>query len=365
MWRPLLFVTFLSACGEAVDAGTDATTDAPEVDASPEVDTLPVDATEEVHEEVAVEVSETETRVETWRWEAGPRLPTVVQENAVLLVPGAAGDALWVLGGFENLQLVDRVRVLVAGATTWSDGPTLPRPLHHMNAAVVAGRVHILGSLEGFGFTATGDGWTLDPAAPTPTWTVTTGMPSARRRGSAGVAVVADDVYLVGGFRGAAVAEVDVFHSADATWTTGPSLPGVRDHGAAVALDGKVYYLGGRDTDITAVHGDLWVFDPASPEAGWVAKAPLPVARGGLAAAVYDGLIVVAGGEGNSAVASGVFADVEAYDPATDTWTVLPSLPTPRHGTGAVAFGGALWMPGGADVQAFGASDVVERLIRD
>ncbi len=184
-----------------------------------------------------------------------------------------------------------------------------------------------------------------------------------------GVAVIGARVYLVGGFRGGAVAEVDVFDTTTgdeaAAWATLPNLPGARDHGAAVAHDGKVYYLGGRDSDISAVHDDVWVFDPAAPEAGWVALAPLPTARGGIAAAVYDGLIIVAGGEGNSAVPSGVFPDVEAYDPATDRWQVLPALPTPRHGTGAVVFAGALWMPGGADVQAFGASDVVERLVHE
>ena len=36
---------------------------------------------------------------------------------------------------------------------------------------------------------------------------------------------------------------------------------------------------------------------------------------------------------------------------------------TPRHGMGAATVGGALYVPGGADVQGFGAVDVVERFV--
>jgi N-acetylneuraminic acid mutarotase len=299
-----------------------------------------------------------------WRWEPAPSLPSVVQENAVLGV----GDAIWVMGGFENLLLVDRVRVITPEAGQWADGPRLPRALHHLNAAVVGDVVFVLGGLEGFGFSAIANAWRYDTAADSPAWQETRPMPNARRRGSAGVAVVGSEVYLMGGFRGGAVAEVDVFAAsrpdAEDAWRSEAALPGARDHGGAASLGGKVYYVGGRETDITAVQGDLWVLDPAAPELGWVALAPLPTPRGGIIVAAYDGLLVVAGGEGNTSVASGVFPDVEAYDPERDRWLVLPAMTTPRHGTGAAVQAGVLWVPGGADVQAFGASAVVERLIR-
>jgi hypothetical protein len=43
------------------------------------------------------------------------------------------------------------------------------------------------------------------------------------------------------------------------------------------------------------------------------------------------------------------FGTVECYDPATDSWSVLPSLPTPRSGAGAAALDGALYVVGGYD----------------
>ena len=69
---------------------------------------------------------------------------------------------------------------------------------------------------------------------------------------------------------------------------------------------------------------------------------------------VNDNIIVV-GGEGNSGDPSGVFPHVESYDPMADSWTSLPPMPTPRHGMGAAGYDGTLYVPGGADSQAFGA----------
>ncbi len=400
MWRHLSLVLVMAACGDdavgggggseltPVDGGSDLELGAEITDAGDDTDrddaeVGPDDAVAEVADvaletdapdtadtagdlsEVAPEDAREDTDPDAvWRWEPGPSLPSIVQENAVL----AVGDALWVLGGFQNLALVDRVRVLDPGAESWRDGPSLPRALHHMNAAVVGDEVFILGSLEGFAFAATGDSWRLDTRTASPSWVSVTAMPTARRRGSAGVAVVGGDVYVIGGFRNGAVDEADIFDTtrpdAHDAWRALPDLPGERDHAGAAAIDGKVYLVGGRDTNITSVRDDLWVFDPAAPGLGWVALPPLPTPRGGIAVAAFEGLLVVVGGEGNPAVASGVFPDVEAYDPAAEQWFTLPAMSTPRHGTGATAWAGALWVPGGADVEAFGATDVVERLVR-
>ena len=41
--------------------------------------------------------------------------------------------------------------------------------------------------------------------------------------------------------------------------------------------------------------------------------------------------------------------------PATNTWETLSQMTSPRHGMGAAVVGGTLYVPGGADKQAFGA----------
>ena len=57
--------------------------------------------------------------------------------------------------------------------------------------------------------------------------------------------------------------------------------------------------------------------------------------RGGVAAAVLGSKLYIFGGEGNANATEGVFPNVEAYDPATDSWSSLPNLALPRHGLGA------------------------------
>ena len=67
--------------------------------------------------------------------------------------------------------------------------------------------------------------------------------------------------------------------------------------------------------------------------------------------------------EGNPEHPSGVFNDSEAYDPISDSWTLVRPMRTRRHGTGAASLDGAIYIPGGAAVEAFGALHLHERYL--
>ena len=74
---------------------------------------------------------------------------------------------------------------------------------------------------------------------------------------------------------------------------------------------------------------DLGALERYDPTAGRSTQLPdLPTPRGGLAAALVGTQIVTAGGESPT----GVFDNVEAFDIATSTWSILPPMKTPRHG---------------------------------
>src|SRR2546421_12272726 len=63
----------------------------------------------------------------------------------------------------------------------------------------------------------------------------------------------------------------------------------------------------------------------------------MPSARSAMASGVYGGRIYVTGGEGQDSQRMYTFRALEAYDPASNRWTVLPSMPVSRHGlAGAV-----------------------------
>jgi DNA-binding CsgD family transcriptional regulator/N-acetylneuraminic acid mutarotase len=80
---------------------------------------------------------------------------------------------------------------------------------------------------------------------------------------------------------------------------------------------------------------------PTSPQ--WKENAPMPTARYGLAASVYENMIYAIAGESGL----GVTNKVERYDPATNSWQALKDKPTAVSDVSAVVIGGKIYVPGG------------------
>ncbi len=292
---------------------------------------------------------------DTAPWAAAPPLelgPT--QETAVVAVDGK----IYILGGFQNLTITDAVQIFDTGTCTYAAGPPLPAPVHHINAAVIDGTIIIGGALSGGNFAAIGDTWSWNPATDS-AWSVRTSMTAGTQRG-AGVAVGIDGKLIVaGGLRGGAVTDVSSYDPGLDQWTELPPLPIARDHACGGASGGKLYLAGGRMAAIESFSPMTFVFTPGG---AWETTAPMITGRGGTACGVIDDRLIVVGGEGNPAASSGVFSEVEAYTPATDSWESLTPMTTPRHGMGAAASGDRLYVPGGATTQGFGASATHEIL---
>ncbi|MEE8519463.1 MAG: kelch repeat-containing protein [Dehalococcoidia bacterium] len=274
------------------------------------------------------------------------------QETGVVSVDGE----IWVLGGFDAAgRIVARIEIYDPRGGEWRRGPDLPLPMHHANVAVIDRTVYVAGFLTGPTFAANG---TVFALAPSGSWERRQSMPDGTHRGASGVTVADGKLYVAGGFRRFAVDDFSVYDPATDRWTGLADVPVPADHLVAEAIDGIVYVAGGRGGGISSHRPRLDAYDPAT--GGWSIRAPMPTSRAGAAAAVLDGHLYVFGGEGNDADATGVFPETESYDPAEDRWSTHPSMPTPRHGTGAAAVGKILYVPGGADVEGFGAVAVTE-----
>jgi N-acetylneuraminic acid mutarotase len=265
-----------------------------------------------------------------------------------------------VLGGFNATGgIVAAVQIFDSVTCTWSTGPDMPKPVHHTNAAVVDGTIYVVGAMETINFTAIPDVWAWNPATDA-AWSTRTAMPAGTQRGSAVTGVIDGKIYVAGGLRAGAVSEVSMYDPVANDWTGGlPALPMTRDHGCGGVVGGKLYVLGGRQAAITSQSPIVYEFTPG---AGWVERTSMPTARGGTACGVVGDRIVVVGGEGNTAVPSGVFPQTEAYDAATNTWETLAPMPMPRHGMGAAVVGNKVYVPGGANKQGFGAVATFEIL---
>ena len=290
-------------------------------------------------------------------WTSAPAVRGgAIQETAVVALDGK----IYVLGGFNgSIAIVPSVRVFDTASCTWSDGPDLPKAVHHANAAVADGTIFVLGSMQTGSFTAIGDVWAWKPATET-AWSVKAPMPAGSQRGAAVAGAIGGKIYVAGGLRGGAQTTLSAYDIAGDTWDTNlPPLPVARDHGCGGVVAGKLYVVGGRSASITSQSNLVYEYTPGG---AWALRTPMPTARGGTACGVTADRIITVGGEGNGMAASGVFPQVEVYDVAGNSWSALPDMKTPRHGTGGAVWNGVLYVPGGATQQAFGAVDTHEAL---
>lgn len=286
----------------------------------------------------------------TWRAAAplqgGPR-----QETAVF----AWQDKVVVLGGYdENGDFGTQVEAYTPESDSWEDLPDLPVPMHHANAVAVGADIWVVGFL---GASFLQDGRIFQLADGASTWTARGEMPQTRSRASSVTVTHEGAIYLVGGLRNVgAVAHADRFDPATGQWRTLAPVTRVLDHAVGGVIDGKLYIAGGRTGLIEAHVPRLDIFDLATES--WSQGPPMPTSRGGAAGAVSRGALFVIGGEGNTDnAATGLFEQVESFDPAEGVWQSHAPLVPARHGMGAASVGGRIFVPGGADVQAFGAVD--------
>jgi hypothetical protein len=85
----------------------------------------------------------------------------------------------------------------------------------------------------------------------------------------------------------------------------------------------------------------------------------MPTARGGIAAAGFEGRIHVLGGESPTRT----FDRNEAFDPELRRWLPMAPMPTPRHGLGAAVVADRLYTVAGGPEPGFSVSSAVEALL--
>ena len=249
---------------------------------------------------------------------------------------GAArlGDRIVVLGGLlADGRATARVDVFDVEAGTWSDGPPLPRPLHHPGFTTFAGRLVVAGGYVGDGTTwiETDEVWSLG-ADLTEGWRREPSLATAR--GALGLAATDDRLVAFGGTAaGQVLTSVEVLVRGTDGWRTAPPLRQAREHTAAASAGGRIYAIAGRvgglETNLTSVES----IEPGAFAPEWRAESELITARGGIAASTVDRRPCVAGGE----APSGTIGSVECLDDGR--WREVATLAEARHGLGVVTDG--------------------------
>ncbi|MGH8103952.1 MAG: Kelch repeat-containing protein, partial [bacterium] len=229
---------------------------------------------------------------------------------------------------------------------SWTSLSPMPAARHHAVAAVVNGKIYVIGGLSGATqFIAQNTLFEFDPQSST--WAVKATLPMPR--GAAMAGVINGRIFVAGGQRNSlAVTDCASYNPADNTWTTLANMPAPREHAVGGVINGKLYVAGGRNST-SFILNTLEVYDPVANT--WSTLTPMPTARSGMAGAVWNNRLIVFGGEGSSPNPPGVFSQVEMYDEASELWITLPSMQTPRHGFGGATLGNKVYLQGGGTQQ--------------
>jgi N-acetylneuraminic acid mutarotase len=128
------------------------------------------------------------------------------------------------------------------------------------------------------------------------------------------------------------------------TWTTKAPMPTPRSHLSIGEVNGILYAVGGYKSRTCCPDPFIATVEAYNPATDtWSSKAAMPTARGDLGVGVVNGILYAVGGQDSS----GSLATVEAYDPLTDTWTSKTSMPTARYAPGVAAINGIVYAVGG------------------
>ncbi len=143
-------------------------------------------------------------------------------------------------------------------------------------------------------------------------------------------AVVIDDlIYVPGGnvstaspnLPGPRLDALQIYDPISDTWSLGNPMPAALAYASAVALDGKIYVMGGIDPN-GGITDTLYIYDTGTGV--WTQGASMAEARAVAGAAAIGGKIYLAGGWAGGTT---MVATLEIYDPGTDSWSYGANLP--------------------------------------
>lgn len=270
-------------------------------------------------------------------------------ENALAAVKGK----LILLGG----RGMKPVESFDPKTNQWTKLVETPIEMHHFQAVTFNDEVWVLGAFTGgyphetpipniYIFNPEKNEWRKGPE-----------IPADRRRGAAGVFVYKNKIYVVNGIQDGHwdghVAWLDEYDPKTNKWKRLADAPHVRDHVQAVVIGDKIYVAGGRRStakigqvlNLTEAAVDVYDFKTGEwttlPESG-----NLPTLRAGNASVVFDGKLLVIGGESGEQVPA--HSEVEALNPKTLKWEKRSPLEQGRHGTGAVNVNGKIYIVAGS-----------------
>lgn len=233
----------------------------------------------------------------------------------------------------------------------WASKAPIPTARFGAASGVINGKLYVAGGCcltFGFPFTRFNVLEVYDPI--TNSWATKSPMPHAVYAAAAGV--INGRLFVVGGqadpTNGNVISDLQIYDPASDTWTTGAPLPEPIAAANAGVVNGKLYLAGGITPTVSGEINTVLVYDPAVNS--WTILSPMLSAREFAGTAVINGILYVVGGFAPLNPFTGIQVNtVDSYNPATDTWTSLASMPTARYQLAAGVINGKIYAAGGTD----------------
>ena len=247
------------------------------------------------------------------------------------------------------------VEVYDPETNTWQRLTDMPTVRSDAKAAVVAGRIYVLGGRvgkdnRGVNLTTLKVVEMYDPE--TDTWVRKQDM--SRRRAAFGIGAVAGKIYAIGGtvdlqpeapWR---VDLVEVYDPATDTWAKRADMPTRRRAVQAAVIRDTLYAMGGSGWPPAGgggpFLGTIEVYEPRINR--WTKRADMPNPRTVFSTVVVADKIYLTSG---MQAGDGRLAPVEVYEPATERWRVISARPTLWRPFGVAAVNGKIYVFGGHD----------------
>jgi N-acetylneuraminic acid mutarotase len=229
-------------------------------------------------------------------------------------------------------------------------------------AAEVNGIVYVMGGSQkystsdtGFSYKSINSTEAYDPA--TDTWVDKTPMPTPRD--NLGAAVFQEKIYCFGGRNvskdySISINVNEVYDTETNSWETKTPMPTASSSLQANEVNGKIYLIGGwiesESSSVTEKSAQVEIYDPITDT--WAFGSPIPTAVAGYASAVLDGKIYIISGVARGSNYTNL---TQIYDPKTDEWSFGAPIPMSVTAAAAGATTGtkavkAIYVIGGSNV---------------
>jgi N-acetylneuraminic acid mutarotase len=267
-----------------------------------------------------------------------------------------------IISGFNGTFNTEECELFDATSETWSSGSLLTTGRSYFTATKLSnGKVLVVGGYDGTDNLSSCE--IYDPELNT--WSAAASLNTGRSYHTA--SLLADGRLLVtGGFNpnaGYQLNLVEIYNPDLDTWTAGPNLNIGRDfHAASVLSDGSVIVSGGRYFNGSmnyAYNGlmDVEKYNPTSNEWTIVSSLPQGLSYHKQVTLSNGNVLAIAGVDSSNYSSSAGFttfaSETYEYDVMTDSWTARPMLQDSRYEFAVSALGNSTALvTGGVDMSA-------------